>query len=69
MRRETRKCCRVRRRRADAVFIGIETPNEESLRESKKRQNLKKNLLEEIQRFIDFGMSVDCRHDRRLRQR
>src|SRR5947209_8852019 len=42
------------------VFIGIETPNEESLREAKKRQNLKKNLLEEIQRFVDFGISVDC---------
>jgi hypothetical protein len=42
------------------VFIGIETPNEESLRESKKRQNLKKNLLEEIQRFVDFGISVVC---------
>jgi hypothetical protein len=42
------------------VFIGIETPNEESLRESKKRQNLKKNLVEEIQRFVDFGISVDC---------
>jgi hypothetical protein len=42
------------------VFIGIETPNEESLRESKKRQNLKKNLVDEIQRFIDFGVSVDA---------
>ena len=42
------------------VFIGIETPNEESLREVKKRQNLKKNLVEEIQRFVDFGISVDC---------
>jgi hypothetical protein len=42
------------------VFIGIETPNEESLREAKKRQNLKKNLVEEIQRFIDFGITVVC---------
>jgi radical SAM superfamily enzyme YgiQ (UPF0313 family) len=42
------------------VFIGIETPNEASLREAKKRQNLKKNLLDEIQRFVDFGISVDC---------
>jgi radical SAM superfamily enzyme YgiQ (UPF0313 family) len=42
------------------VFIGIETPNEESLRLAKKRQNLKKNLLHEIQRFIDFGILVDC---------
>ena len=42
------------------VFIGIESPNEESLREVKKRQNLKKNLVEEIQRIVDFGISVDC---------
>src|SRR5213076_1314976 len=42
------------------VFIGIETPNEASLREAKKRQNLKKNMLDEIQRFVDFGISVDC---------
>jgi hypothetical protein len=42
------------------VFIGIETPNEESLREAKKRQNLKKNLIDEIQRIVDFGVSVDC---------
>jgi hypothetical protein len=42
------------------VFIGIETPNEESLRAAKKRQNLKKNLQEEIQRFVDFGITVVC---------
>ena len=42
------------------VFIGIESPNEESLREVKKRQNLKKNLIDEIQRIVDFGISVDC---------
>lgn len=42
------------------VFIGIETPNEDSLRGSKKRQNLKKDLVEEIQRIIDFGIGVDC---------
>jgi hypothetical protein len=42
------------------VFIGIETPNEDSLREAKKRQNLKKNLVHELQRIIDYGMSVYC---------
>ena len=42
------------------VFIGIETPDEASLREAKKRQNLKRNLLDEIQRIIDYGISVDC---------
>jgi hypothetical protein len=42
------------------VFIGIETPNEVSLREAKKRQNLKRNLLDEIQRIVNYGISVDC---------
>ena len=44
----------------NTVFIGIETPNEDSLRELKKRQNLKKNLVEEMQRFVEFGISVVC---------
>jgi radical SAM superfamily enzyme YgiQ (UPF0313 family) len=42
----------------NAVFIGIETPNEESLRESKKRQNLRVDLAEEVQVFVDHGISV-----------
>ena len=42
------------------VFIGIEIPNEVSLREAKKRQNLKRNLLDEIQRIVNYGISVDC---------
>ena len=48
------------------VFLGIETPNEVSLREAKKRQNLKRNLLDEIQRIVNYGISVDC--GRRVRQ-
>jgi radical SAM superfamily enzyme YgiQ (UPF0313 family) len=40
------------------VFVGIETPNEESLREAKKRQNLHINLVEEVQRFVDHGIAV-----------
>jgi hypothetical protein len=40
------------------VFIGIETPNEESLRETKKRQNLHGNLADEVQRFVDHGIGV-----------
>ena len=42
------------------VFIRIETSNEVSLREAKKRQNLKRNLLDEIQRIVNYGISVDC---------
>jgi radical SAM superfamily enzyme YgiQ (UPF0313 family) len=41
-------------------FIGIETPNEESLREVKKRQNMHVDLLEEIQRFVDHGILVSA---------
>ncbi len=40
------------------VFIGIETTNEESLRETKKRQNLHVDLAEQVQLFIDHGISV-----------
>jgi radical SAM superfamily enzyme YgiQ (UPF0313 family) len=40
------------------VFIGIETPNQESLRETKKRQNLNIDLIAEVQRFVDHGISV-----------
>jgi len=40
------------------VFIGIETPNEDSLREVKKRQNLKLDLVEQVERFLKFGIKV-----------
>ena len=40
------------------VFIGIETPNAESLREARKRQNLGVNLVDQIQRFYDHGLMV-----------
>ena len=40
------------------VFIGIETPNEDSLRETGKRQNLRINLTNEVQKIVDRGISV-----------
>jgi radical SAM superfamily enzyme YgiQ (UPF0313 family) len=40
------------------VFVGIETPNQESLRESKKRQNVGVDLLAQVQAFLDHGISV-----------
>ena len=40
------------------VFIGIETPNEESLRESHKRQNVGVDIPGRVQRFLDHGISV-----------
>lgn len=42
------------------VFIGIETPNLESLRETKKRQNLKRDLRGDVERFLEFGISVNA---------
>src|SRR5215813_15139027 len=41
-----------------SVFIGIETPNEDSLYETKKRQNTKVDLIQQVQRFFDHGISV-----------
>ena len=45
-----------------AVFIGIESPNEESLRETKKFQNVRAGgtLLEKVHRIQDAGMEVWC---------
>ena len=45
------------------VFIGIETPNEESLRETKKLQNLRTRggtMLEKVHRIQKTGMEVWC---------
>jgi radical SAM superfamily enzyme YgiQ (UPF0313 family) len=45
-----------------AVFIGIESPNEESLRETKKYQNVREGgtLLEKVHRIQAHGMEVWC---------
>lgn len=40
------------------VFIGIETPNQESLKGSRKRQNLGIDLLAQVRRFLEHGISV-----------
>ena len=40
------------------VFIGIETPNEESLKETKKRQNVGVDRNERIARFLENGIAV-----------
>jgi radical SAM superfamily enzyme YgiQ (UPF0313 family) len=40
------------------VFIGIETPDEESLKSSLKNQNLKRNQLENIHRLHNAGFIV-----------
>src|SRR6478609_988720 len=45
-----------------AVFIGIESPNEASLRETKKYQNVRDGgtMLEKVHRIQDAGMDVWC---------
>lgn len=40
------------------VFIGVETPNQESLAETKKRQNLRIDIVEEVSRFARHGIAV-----------
>ncbi|MGH9397069.1 MAG: B12-binding domain-containing radical SAM protein [Terriglobia bacterium] len=40
------------------VFIGIETPVEQSLKEAQKMQNTRKNLVESVHRIQDYGLEV-----------
>jgi len=42
----------------DLVFIGIETPNEESLSECNKQQNRNRNLLESVKLIQRSGLQV-----------
>ena len=47
----------------DEVFIGIESPNEDALRETKKIQNLSDkhgSLLDKVRRIQDVGIEVWC---------
>jgi hypothetical protein len=41
-----------------AVFLGVESPSEESLRETRKYQNVRGSLLERIHRIQDAGLDV-----------
>ncbi len=42
----------------DRVFLGIETPAEESLKEARKLQNTRRNLIESVRRIQRYGMEV-----------
>lgn len=42
----------------DTVFIGIETPDEQSLAECSKKQNKNRNLVEDVKRIQRAGMQV-----------
>jgi len=44
----------------DAVFIGLETPNEESLRECNKAHNINRNLLECVRKIQSYGLEVQA---------
>ncbi|HEV8375411.1 MAG TPA: B12-binding domain-containing radical SAM protein [Candidatus Polarisedimenticolia bacterium] len=41
-----------------AVFMGIETPSPESLKETRKLQNLRRDLVEEVHGLLDRGLDV-----------
>jgi radical SAM superfamily enzyme YgiQ (UPF0313 family) len=41
-----------------SMFIGIETPNEDSLRETKKHQNLRRPILSSIEKFVQNGIAL-----------
>lgn len=40
------------------IFVGIESPNKESLKEANKLQNFKSNLVEDIKKIQSYGMAV-----------
>ena len=42
------------------VFIGIESPNAASLRETRKNHNLRSSMLDEVFRIQSAGMEVTC---------
>ncbi len=42
----------------NTAFVGIETPNEASLRETNKRQNLLAEPVEQVERFLSHGIGV-----------
>jgi radical SAM superfamily enzyme YgiQ (UPF0313 family) len=42
----------------DAVFVGIETPDEESLAECNKKQNKNRDLVEDVKRIQRAGLQV-----------
>ncbi len=48
----------MRDARFTKVFLGIETPVEDSLKEAQKMQNTKRSLLESVRRIQSYGMEV-----------
>ena len=48
----------MRRANFRRVFLGIETPVEESLKEAQKGQNTRRDLLESVRKIQSYGMEV-----------
>ncbi|HWT01036.1 MAG TPA: B12-binding domain-containing radical SAM protein [Pyrinomonadaceae bacterium] len=48
----------MRRSNFRRVFLGIETPVEESLKEAQKGQNTRRDLLESVRKIQSYGMEV-----------
>lgn len=42
----------------NSVFIGIETPHEQSLKEVDKKQNVRRNLIEDVKKLQHLGLEV-----------
>jgi radical SAM superfamily enzyme YgiQ (UPF0313 family) len=42
------------------IFVGIETPNQESLAETHKRQNMRVDLAGEVRKIVQAGVMVTC---------
>jgi radical SAM superfamily enzyme YgiQ (UPF0313 family) len=43
-----------------SVFIGIETPSHESLREARKLQNLERDMVEQVHSLLERGLGVSA---------
>lgn len=40
------------------LFIGIETPNKDSLKETNKLHNIRQNLVEDVHRILSYGIAI-----------
>ena len=48
----------MRRANFEWVFIGLESPSEEALHETKKEQNTRRNMLESVRTIYSYGIDV-----------
>jgi hypothetical protein len=51
-----------------AMFVGIESPDPDTLVAMKKKQNTRRSLTESVHRIYDAGMMVCRRLHHRVRQ-